>query len=572
MSEVSMWLFPVAVAAVVGLFMSARFGIRWTWGICLQQFLMMVACIFGFVFLYAPLDAPYAVNREQYAAGCTVIAWAMFLTFNLWQRILISQLSLDLSLFRVQQALGRAKLVRLVTWGPPGQYWTDISNALNLYNLGRVQEGDAIVEKWHQDRRMPVAARESLVGFFMLGRVLLHDWQGIIDEFQKNQNTLSESRSFVPYQMACRAYAELGRFPEAEECLRKANMQPAKTTATNLDINFMTLFALFGALPQLRGVFSRCRDYRALPLYVRNYWLGRCHSVRGDAANALQALVQCKHETPAKMETWHKRIDQELAAQERVIEAGMFPPDRSADEELSNRAEQLYLRLRMIVEVLRPSTARHAVVGLLVALVVAYIASNCDQFLIGILPQAQLVSFHNQCYLLGELSARQLLKGEFWRTITYLFLHGNTAHLLMNAFALYLFGKNVENTYGTGRFLIIFFGSGILSGIMQITLVPTDAAIGASGAILGVFGAATAGIIKLKHVLPAPIRKAELRWMASIAIAQVVFDQVVNGIAAATDKSPDGVRIAAFAHLGGMIAGFAIGMLLPTRKFKSDGR
>ncbi len=89
MSEVSMWLFPVAVAAVVGLFMSARYGLRWTWGTCLQQALILAACILGIFFLYGRLDAPYAVLREQYAIYCTGIAWVLLIVFNICQRILI---------------------------------------------------------------------------------------------------------------------------------------------------------------------------------------------------------------------------------------------------------------------------------------------------------------------------------------------------------------------------------------------------------------------------------------------------------------------------------------------------
>jgi rhomboid protease GluP len=208
----------------------------------------------------------------------------------------------------------------------------------------------------------------------------------------------------------------------------------------------------------------------------------------------------------------------------------------------------------------------------MVALLVAYVVSNCDQFFQFMIPAKTLIPFHNFCYSMGELSAPALLRGGWWRPITYLFLHGNTAHLLLNVFALLLFGKSVENTYGTFRFLVIFFGAGILSGLLQVVLVPADSAIGASGAILGVFGAAIAGIIKLKDVLPAHVRKAELKWMVSIAVAQVIFDQIVNGVAAMADHSQNGVRIASFAHIGGLIAGLIIGMILRPRAVKSMRR
>lgn len=555
MSEVSMWLFPVALASVVGLFICIRNGPSWTWGMCAQQALILVVSIIGFYFLYGPLPAPYAMARHDYALYCTVIAWTMFLIFTIGQRLLIDQLSLDLSLFRVQQAQRRAKLVRLFAWGPPGEYWSDMSRALSLYHERRVQEADEIVRAWRKDPRAPSAARESLVGFFMLGRVLMQNWQDIVDLFERNQSTFAEARSFVPYQLAGRAYAELKRFPEAEECIRKANMEPGKTSATNLDINFMTLFALFGASKELEGVLKRCGDYMALPQYVRDYWLGRCHAVRGDAPHAVQWLERAKQHTPRQMEIWHARIDTWLNQQRANLASGENPPNQAADELLCANAEKTYLRLRTIADVLRPAETRAGTIWLLVGLLLAYVISNSSPIL------------HKTLYSLGELSAPALLHGELWRVITYQFLHGNSAHLFLNAFALFIFGKTVENVYGTARFLVIFFASGILSGVFQVIIVPYDSAIGASGAILGVFGAATAGIIKLKHILPSGIRKRELRWMASIAIVQVLVDQIVNAVAAVTDKSPDGTRIAAFAHLGGMVIGFVIGMLLPTRTF-----
>lgn len=553
MTEVSMWLYPVALAALIGLVLSARFGLRWTWGICLQQVIILIFAGLGFIALYAPIETPPAVHKETLAAFCAIAAWLLFLGYNIGQRVVLNHFSLDLSMFRVQHALSRCWLVRMLTWGPPGKYWCDMAYALQHYNNNDPAAADAILRKWEQDPRMPGPAKESLVGFFMLGRVLLHDWEGIVRQFEQNQKALSTSRTFVPYQMASRAYAELGRFAEAAECLEKANMQPTKTTPTNLDINFMTLFSLFGALDQLKEVFNKCGDFRAMPRYVRDYWLGRCHAIRGESETAVEILSRCKNETPKEMETWHRRIDSQLARASDQTEH----PFEGAPAEVVQRSEQLYSRLRHTVDVLRPTAARPGVIWLMVSLLAAFAITNADP------------TFHRYSYTIGELTAPGLLRGQWWRAVTYLFLHGNTAHLLLNAFALFLFGKSVENTYGTLRLLVIFFGAGVLSGIFQIALVPQDSAIGASGAILGVFGAAIAGIIKLKNVLPANVRKAELKWMISIAIAQVVFDQLVNGVAALTDKSPGGVRIAAFAHVGGIVAGFVIGMILRTKQIKN---
>lgn len=560
-----MWLIPVALAACIGLFFAGKHGWRWTWGMLIQQTIVLLVAIIGTAFLYAPIESPLAVPKEKIATWCAIAAWALFFVFNFGQRMVLNQLSLDLSLFRVQQALARRWQVRLLTWGPPGAYWCDMAQALALYYRHEAQQADGILHAWELDPRMPAGAKDGLVGFLMLGRVLMNDWSGIISIFEQNQSKLAASRSFVPYQMASRAYAEQRQFAEAVECMEKANMHPGKNTALNLDINFMTLFALLGAVDEVNKVLSHCKDRHALPTYVRDYWIGRAYAVRADHVRALDALQRSKSETPREMTIWQERIQTQIDRQERLASDPAAGSTGFASESVVARAESLYRRLRTAADVMRPEKARPAVVTMVVLLIVAHLVSNADQFLAPFFPIEQLQALHKQCYSLGELSAPALLRGQWWRTITYMFLHGNIPHLLLNVFALYIFGKRVEHVYGTARFLVIYFIAGIVSGVLQILIVPNDAAIGASGAILGVFGATISGTMKLKKVLPDHVRKAELRWMVSIAIAQVLFDQLVNGVASVTDKSPDGVRIAGFAHMAGIVAGFLVGMLLPIR-------
>jgi membrane associated rhomboid family serine protease len=72
-----------------------------------------------------------------------------------------------------------------------------------------------------------------------------------------------------------------------------------------------------------------------------------------------------------------------------------------------------------------------------------------------------------------------------------MFLHGGWLHLLGNLWFLYLFGDNVEDRFGRGLFLLLYFASGLIAGMAHIitsfdSTVPT---IGLSGAIAGVMGA-----------------------------------------------------------------------------------
>ena len=75
-----------------------------------------------------------------------------------------------------------------------------------------------------------------------------------------------------------------------------------------------------------------------------------------------------------------------------------------------------------------------------------------------------------------------------WQLFTYIFLHGGVSHLLFNLLALWMFGGDLENYWGSKRFLRYFFFCGIGAGICTVVLSPYQfiPVIGASGAIYGI--------------------------------------------------------------------------------------
>lgn len=89
----------------------------------------------------------------------------------------------------------------------------------------------------------------------------------------------------------------------------------------------------------------------------------------------------------------------------------------------------------------------------------------------------------------GTLFSGGLLT-EPWRIFTSMFLHANPEHLLLNMFALFIFGNELERRTGGGWFSLIYFVSGVVgsAGFMLFS-GPAESALGASGAIFGVIGA-----------------------------------------------------------------------------------
>jgi len=80
-------------------------------------------------------------------------------------------------------------------------------------------------------------------------------------------------------------------------------------------------------------------------------------------------------------------------------------------------------------------------------------------------------------------------KNEYWRLLTFGFLHSNILHLLLNAYALFEFGPMAESALGRKSFLFIYFFSGITGGLASILFDPLKTSVGASASICGVLGA-----------------------------------------------------------------------------------
>lgn len=81
-------------------------------------------------------------------------------------------------------------------------------------------------------------------------------------------------------------------------------------------------------------------------------------------------------------------------------------------------------------------------------------------------------------------------EGEWWRLLTSAFLHVGLMHLAFNMYALYLFGPELEVKVGSLPFALLYAASAVGGGVASYLLGPADyVAVGASGAIFGLFGA-----------------------------------------------------------------------------------
>jgi membrane associated rhomboid family serine protease len=144
--------------------------------------------------------------------------------------------------------------------------------------------------------------------------------------------------------------------------------------------------------------------------------------------------------------------------------------------------------------------------------------------------------------------------------ITAMFLHGGWAHLLGNMLYLYIFGDNIEDVLGHGRFLLFYLLTGILASFAQIAINPSSSIpnLGASGAIAGVLGGY---LLLFPH---AKVTTIVFRFITEIPALYVlgfwfVFE-LFRGLTALGAISPEAESggVAFFAHIGGFIAGLVL--------------
>ena len=92
---------------------------------------------------------------------------------------------------------------------------------------------------------------------------------------------------------------------------------------------------------------------------------------------------------------------------------------------------------------------------------------------------------------LGALFSREDLLVHPWKLFTTMFLHFGPVHMGVNLLALWLFGRLAEQAFGKSRYLLIYMVSGAAGGVLSLLFGQPGIRVGASGAILGVIGAAT---------------------------------------------------------------------------------
>lgn len=149
-------------------------------------------------------------------------------------------------------------------------------------------------------------------------------------------------------------------------------------------------------------------------------------------------------------------------------------------------------------------------------------------------------------------------QGEYYRLFTSMFLHFGFEHLMNNMVVLVLIGWNLELETGKVKYLIIYlvsgFGGNILSAWWEILTADYAISAGASGAVFGLIGALLYAAIR-NH---GRIGEVSGRGIAFMILVSLYYGFTSSGV----DNT---------AHIGGLVTGFLLGILLYRKRNREDG-
>lgn len=139
---------------------------------------------------------------------------------------------------------------------------------------------------------------------------------------------------------------------------------------------------------------------------------------------------------------------------------------------------------------------------------------------------------------------------QYWRLITSIFIHIGFIHLFLNNYALWIIGQEIEQIYGSARFVVLYLVTGVVGSVGSYVFNPEATSAGASGAIFGLFGVMATFALKYRKEIPKTLSREIMRRVLPIIAINLAFGFSVKIV----DNA---------AHIGGLLAGIALALAVP---------
>lgn len=453
-------------------------------------------------------------------------AWFLLILVPQRGSVRINQLSWQ---HRFRAARRWAQVLRLLHpmdsfWG-----WPRYLQALELAQSGNLAEAQAQLLPFSQSRSlMSIVARSQ--GYRFQG-----DWQGLLDWITTDvpkETVVSSSSLMTTYLMAL---GETHRFNEM--ILELERFQPRLANTPNKDywdLSRLIVFSFCGQLELvtrlLKGPLAKLADS------AQQFWLSTAAMAAGENDTAKQGFEQliasgdCLYVNTLTQRRLTVSMDHQL--------------DEHSRHQLKQWGDTLFAELQER-ERQQSQIWRSPVTLGLITLNLAYFIAEI--WAGGSTDTAAL-------YTLGALIPMEVVAGEWWRLLAAAFLHFGPLHLSLNMFGLALLGPFVEKMLGTWRFLISYLITA-MGSMLTLTLLTvsnvfvTPAAVGASGAIMGLIGTEAAIQLRILRQQSSKVAAARLRLIGLFVMIQMIFDAMTP-------------QVSFMGHASGLIIGFGVGWLL----------
>lgn len=152
---------------------------------------------------------------------------------------------------------------------------------------------------------------------------------------------------------------------------------------------------------------------------------------------------------------------------------------------------------------------------------------------------------------------------------TSMFLHGGWLHVLGNMWFLWVFGDNIEDILGHGKYVLFYLACGVAAAMAQVLISPDSRVpmVGASGAIAGVMGAYMVKFPQSRiNTLIFYIFITTIEVPAWVMLIYWFFIQLVSGVGSIGYSTASQGGTAFFAHVGGFVAGIGLIYLMQPKE------
>ena len=362
------------------------------------------------------------------------------------------------------------------------------------------------------------------------------NWPGLVPWCRRDISVTAEPAVRTLY---LRALGETGALDDLvwQFAARTQSPESRLTNSPQFALDLACLLAFCGRTGELVRLLER--DLAKLARDHQQFWIATAELAEGQTSRAIHRLEKLRGETRD-------------ATLQRAIERRLAHAQNFSTARLSSSSQALLTRLT--AETVGPpkSPASRSTRGApaVWTLIVLNLAMFAVELILGGSTNGQ--TLHN----LGALEPDSVIvRHEYWRLLTALFLHYGLLHILFNLYALYLLGPALERIIGSAKFALSYLiaGLGSSAGVVWLRvlgLTNADQLVGASGCVMGVIGV-SAGLL-LRH-RQSPLAGRRLRNIIVIVALQTAFDLSTPQVSLA-------------AHLSGFITGVGVGTILASTR------